>query len=573
MPTDKPEYKTLTFGFDIGIASVGWAVISQTRIIDLGVRCFDAAEVPKTGESLNKARRDARTARNRLARRNLRLKRLRRVLRDAQLLPDADDGALRVLAATNQELGTWELRAQGLDRLLLPAEWARVVYHLVKHRGFHASRRAETEDPDEEGGRLLQGVKRTEGLMRAKWRTLGEMAVRDESFAQHKRNKAGSYDHSFARKNISAELLALFEAQRGFGNPAASEGLHEQVNALLWQQKAALSGTAMLNMVGRCTFEPAEYRSPKRSFSGERFVWLSKLNNLRIIERGERRALTEAERQAALDLPFKRVKVTYKQLRAAIGLGADAHAGFAGLSYGGKRNKEGKVIDPEESTLAQCPGWHKFKSVLSGAGLEATWQCWSGSALAGDPSMLDQIARAVSIYKSDAELQRELLELGVSSNEAAALLGLQFTEFLQLSNKAIGRLLPHLEAGLRFDEAKVACGYQDQATGTPQVLLPDWPHTFTVRNGKRSKRYEMANPVVRRSLGQARKVLNALIQTYGSPSALHVELARDLSKPFDERRDIKNAQEEFQAEKNAAIVYFVDQIGRPPRGAELAAVP
>ena len=47
-------------GLDIGIASVGWAVLQNNsqdepvRIVDLGVRIFDKAEIPKTGESLAK---------------------------------------------------------------------------------------------------------------------------------------------------------------------------------------------------------------------------------------------------------------------------------------------------------------------------------------------------------------------------------------------------------------------------------------------------------------------------------------------------------------------------------------
>jgi len=49
----------LTFGLDIGIASVGWAVLGENRIIDLGVRCFDKAETADKGESLNLARRMA----------------------------------------------------------------------------------------------------------------------------------------------------------------------------------------------------------------------------------------------------------------------------------------------------------------------------------------------------------------------------------------------------------------------------------------------------------------------------------------------------------------------------------
>ena len=56
-----------TLGLDIGIASIGWAVLGNNedgtpnRIIDLGVRIFDKAEVENTGESLAAPRRDART--------------------------------------------------------------------------------------------------------------------------------------------------------------------------------------------------------------------------------------------------------------------------------------------------------------------------------------------------------------------------------------------------------------------------------------------------------------------------------------------------------------------------------
>jgi CRISPR-associated endonuclease Csn1 len=33
-----------TLGLDFGIASVGWAVLAEDHIIDLGVRAFDKAE-------------------------------------------------------------------------------------------------------------------------------------------------------------------------------------------------------------------------------------------------------------------------------------------------------------------------------------------------------------------------------------------------------------------------------------------------------------------------------------------------------------------------------------------------
>ncbi|MCL2020536.1 MAG: hypothetical protein FWG81_00130 [Betaproteobacteria bacterium] len=76
----------LTFGFDIGIASVGWCVLGEKHIVDLGVRCFDKAENAKDGESLNLARRSARLMRRRLRRRAWRLVKLTRLLKREGLI-------------------------------------------------------------------------------------------------------------------------------------------------------------------------------------------------------------------------------------------------------------------------------------------------------------------------------------------------------------------------------------------------------------------------------------------------------------------------------------------------------
>lgn len=140
------------FGLDIGIASVGWAVLNEVRIVDLGVRCFDKAETVK-GEPLNLARRQARLLRRRLYRRAWRLTKLARLLKREGLIDDTQVFA-RSPSFTEPDptdpqgkrqrtSSAWELRRQGLDRLLTPLEWARVIYHLCKHRGFHWMSKAE----------------------------------------------------------------------------------------------------------------------------------------------------------------------------------------------------------------------------------------------------------------------------------------------------------------------------------------------------------------------------------------------------------------------------------------------
>ena len=129
----------LTFGFDIGIASVGWAVLCGTRIVDLGVRAFDKAETADKGESLNLARRTARLMRRRLRRRAWRLVKVARALKRHGLITDSK----LFLKQPSYADSVWQLRKAGLDRLLTPAEWVRVIYHLCKHRGFHWTSRAE----------------------------------------------------------------------------------------------------------------------------------------------------------------------------------------------------------------------------------------------------------------------------------------------------------------------------------------------------------------------------------------------------------------------------------------------
>ena len=147
-----------TLGLDIGMASVGAALLAKDRILALHVRTFDKAETADRGESLNLARRLARSARRRLRRRAWRLLRLRRLFKREGLVAGHDPQAF-VRADS-----PWLLRAEGLDRLLQEREWASVVYHLLKHRGFQSNRKSEVA-VDEKVGQMLSGISANRQLM------------------------------------------------------------------------------------------------------------------------------------------------------------------------------------------------------------------------------------------------------------------------------------------------------------------------------------------------------------------------------------------------------------------------
>ncbi|MDR2014006.1 MAG: type II CRISPR RNA-guided endonuclease Cas9 [Azoarcus sp.] len=263
----------LTIGLDIGIASVGWAVLAQNKIVDMGVRVFDAAE-DKDGKPNNQTRRGARVSRNRYDMRSWRLKKLIRLFRDTGLLTKPE--IKHLFSAQHDKnvkhVSPWTLRAKGLARALSKQEWAQVIFHIVKHRGFkffsksEDPTRPESEDEDTtdlaakaEREGLREGLTYTSTLLKRhpQFQTLGQAAYllanaqqdkdgiyRDssgeeldtkdcEEFQNAYRNKGKSYRHAFQRDDLKAELNALFDAQHKHGNPYADLTLPDEIEHLI----------------------------------------------------------------------------------------------------------------------------------------------------------------------------------------------------------------------------------------------------------------------------------------------------------------------------------------------------
>ena len=93
---------------------------------------------------------------------------------------------------------------------------------------------------------------------------------------------------------------------------------------------------------------------------------------------------------------------------------------------------------------------------------------------------------------------------------------------------------------MTYDKACEEAGYDFKADskGTKQKLLTGENVNQTIN--------EITNPVVKRSVSQTVKVINAIIRTYGSPQTINIELAREMSKTFEERRKIKGDMEKRQ---------------------------
>ena len=548
MAAFKPNSINYIIGLDIGIASVGWAMVeideeeNPIRLIDLGVRVFERAEVLKTGDSLAAARRLARSVRRLTRRRAHRLLRARRLLKREGVLQAADfdeNGLIKSLPNT-----PWQLRIAALDRKLMPLEWSAVLLHLIKHRGYLSQRKNEGETADKELGALLKGVAdNAHALQTGDFRTPAELALNKfEKESGHIRNQRGDYSHTFSRKDLQAELVLLFEKQKEFGNPHISDGLKEGIETLLMAQRPALSGDAVQKMLGYCTFEPTEPKAAKNTYTAERFIWLTKLNNLRILEQGSERPLTDTERATLMDEPYRKSKLTYAQARKLLDL--DDTAFFKGLRYG-KDNTEA-------STLMEMKAYHAISRALEKEGLKD-----KKSPLNLSPELQDEIGTAFSLFKTDEDITGRLKDRVQPEILEALLKHINFDKFVQVSLKALRRIVPLMEQGKRYDEAcaEIYGDHYGKKNTEEKIYLPPIPAD------------EIHNPVVLRALSQARKVINGVVRRYGSPARIHIETAREVGKSFKDRKEIEKRQEENRKDREKAAAkfreYFPNFVGEP----------
>lgn len=110
-------------------------------------------------------------------------------------------------------------------------------------------------------------------------------------------------------------------------------------------------------------------------------------------------------------------------------------------------------------------------------------------------------------------------------------------DYGSLSAKAIRKILPHLKEGNTYD---VACIYAD------------YNHSKSLTKEQREKRQlkdkleilpknSLRNPIVEKILNQMVNVVNAAIGEFGKPDEIRIELARELKKSADERKELSES--------------------------------
>ena len=533
-------------GLDIGVASVGGCAMEcdengePVRILDLCVRTFDAAEGEK-GAPPAQPRREARGLRRRLRRRAHRLERVRALCAEA-----FGEDVLGRAEQNGEDL--FRLRCAGLDEKLRDEELVRVLVHLAGHRGFRSNRKSESKD--KETGELLKAIAENGEYMQAHgYRTVGEMFYRDPKYFEERagrrvyttRNRDGEYSRAFSRADIEKEARAILSRQEACG--LVDGAFSEKYIEILLSQRSFDEGPAAPSPyrtegydVGDCPFEKGEKRASKAGFTAEYLAALQKINHLKIfLPSGEERFLSAAEREKLYAAAREKKEMNFAQVKKSLGLPEETS--FNLVNYSARANVS--PSDTEKKTkLFRMERSYELRAALDEKNRK-------------NIPLLDEAANVLSLYKSDDRRMKAFSESGIcaalSEEEKSRLLGLDFSGFARLSYKAMNKLLPRLEEGLKYNEACEAAGYDFRAHDAPG------DGKLSRLRGEEVRGYieDIGVPVVRRALAQSVKVLNALLDKYGQPCGVNIELARELSKNSEERgriaRDNQKREEEFRA--------------------------
>ena len=526
-------------GLDIGIASVGYAVVALDekenpyRFIRLGVRIFDAAEERKNGASLALPRRKARGTRRRIRRHRHRLERIKRLFVEYTLIDE--DGLNHLFDGKLSDI--YALRVKSLDSRIEDSELCRILIHLAQRRGFKSNRKAALKD--KKAGQLLTAVKENDARMKAHgYRTVGEMLLKDELFAKCKRNKGESYITTVRREQIEDEARKILKAQQEFGNEKVTGELIEKYIEILTSQRrydegpaepSPYAGNQIKNMIGNCTFEVDQLRAAKACYSFEYFNLLSKVNHIYLVHDGERKPLSAEQRKTVIALAHKTAKLYYSQIREKLELSDDTLFNDILRDDYLEREKKAK--------FQFLPAYHDMRIALD--------KVSKGAIKSISIEKLDEIGMIIATYKGDEKRIEEFKKLSIPKEYAEALLEVDHSKFCHLSLKALRKIIPFLEQGMTYDAACQEAGYNFRAHNgrKKDVRLPAYVPEMA----------HITSPVARRAISQTIKVVNAIIRDQGRkpPVYINVELAREMSKNFKERKSIEEINEKKQADNES----------------------
>ncbi len=532
----------ITLGLDLGITSVGWALLSEdsrkreliawgSRIFEPGVEGTDNEISAGKGVSRCAARRLKRALRIQYLRRRTRKKEFLELLTGNGFLPENVDSdfftgidkklLMQLPKEERARIGhvlPYLFRKMALDRKLEKQELGRALYHLAQRRGYLSNRKQELKDQESAGAVRSNIDKLKQAIADSGARTLGEYFSTVDPEVERIR---GRYTE---RAMFQEEFRKICAAQREH-IPETLEA--ELFQALFFQRKLK----SCKGLVGRCRIYSERRRCSMATQEAQLFRIYTTVANLRVSNGGAIRSLSETEREKAL---------------AVLN-------GYSGLA-----NKSGKIALSKLQKAVVLAKGEKFtlgdeeKEIYCNELNNILYRAFGGKAVEMPEKEREKFFNDLrSVEKSEVLMKRLTGYWKLPEEKAAEVSSLALPDdYCAYSLQALREMLPDLEAGVTLAEWLKNNNHICNASREFDLLpLLD------------EAGFELRNPIVHRVLTELRRVVNSIIARYGKPDRIHIELARDLKATNKEREKITIRNRMREKERAAIAKRILEETG------------
>jgi CRISPR-associated endonuclease Csn1 len=544
-------------GLDLGSASIGWALIEEsnnkTAIIGLGSRIipYEGTEgkdfAKGKGESRNSIRTKARTARKGYDRYQLRRKFLVDALVKAEMFPDE---TLKNLP----KIELWALRDKAVHSQVTLKELGRLLLWLNQKRGYKSSRSdANLGKKDTE---YVATVKSRHEKIKELDLTIGQYFYKElanNSFYKVKEN-------IFPREAYIEEFDAICNNQKLFYPKMLTEAFVLKLrNEIIYYQRPLKSQKGLVSV---CEFEGFRrlgkdgkeyFVGPKVAPKSSPIFQLSKMweniNNIKVGSRtGGDIEITPEQKQAIFEHLDNNEKLTVTDLLKILRLDRKN-------CYVNKQIEKGLIGNITKHAIRQCFGDSTQYNQYLNLNIEIVENDTKGYLI---DKKTGELLNEKSIQHIDSNIEKEPLyqlwhtiysiqdkqecsnalqkRFSIESSIADRLANIDFSKhaFGNKSAKAIRKILPYLMQGDKYSEAMSYAGYEHSDSLTKDENLK----RKLLDALKPIQKNSLRQPIVEKILNQMVNVVNAIIEKYGKPDEIRVELARELKQSKEERNDI-----------------------------------
>lgn len=534
-------------GLDIGIGSVGWAVVSAeeaghlARIEDFGARIFESGEDPQSSESLCKKRRGFRGDRRLTRRRKHRKELLKNHLLNIGFLNATFEDEL----AECRNADVYQLKVKGLDEKLNPAELYKCLALTCNHRGYLEF--YEPEESDKEAGENLRAANRFESDFRESGkRTVSEYLLDCFSvngFVKYRNRSGGDVPHLLIRRDLlKQEITQILLCQKRF-YPCWNENNITRALEIIFAQRDFEDGPGnpddptrryhgFLETLGKCPFYKGDLRGFRGTVISDVFAVTNTLSQYRFcnVETGEF-SLDKTVAKEIVDTLLLNGKINLTDVKKIL-----SARGF-------------KLLKSDLADASALGKSLKFLPLAKKA-VEESGESWE-SVIAEEqfdvtvPSRLHQIGELISKYQTPRRRKEEMKKAGVDQRLISA-----------FANKKISGTA---SCGYRYMCDAIAAFLNGDIYGSYQAnRIQNDAETDPIEKSVKLAPSAIDDPEVRenrvvfKAINETRKIINAIVEIYGSPEEIVIEVASELGKSVEARDELLKKQKANEKENAEA---------------------